>query len=83
MKIRMSAWWMVCGLALFVAGALWGVWFAFPEPDAGAERLARMRVHDAAASSAMLSGLACLLVGAIAAALSRWRRRRRGGSAQA
>lgn len=74
---------MVWGLALFVAGALWGAWFAFPEPDAGAERSARMRVHDAVASVAMLSGLVGWLAGSIAAVLSRWRRRQQRGSAQA
>lgn len=82
MKIRISAWWMVWGLALFVAGVLWGGWFAFPEPDASAEELARMRVHDAVASGAMLLGMVCAFAGGVAAVLSIWRRRRQGRSPQ-
>lgn len=65
-KTRLWPWLTLAGIALFMAGVFWGAWFAFPYPDASPDEVARMRVHERVATSAMLLGLLCTLVGGIA-----------------
>ena len=56
---------MLVALALFAAATLWGVAFAFPEPDASPEKAARMQFHAQASSWLMLAAVV-LFIGALA-----------------
>ena len=78
-KTRLWPWLTLAGIVLFLGGVFWGAWFAFPYPDASPDEAARMRVHERVATSAMLLGLLCTLVGGMAtirSLLRSWLQRR-------
>jgi hypothetical protein len=66
---------MGLALALFIAAAVWGALFAFPEPDASAEQAARMQVHASISGWAMIASLFIGLA-AVARLLRHWVRNR-------
>ncbi len=57
---------MLGSVALFLGSVLWGTYFAFPEPDASAEKAAQMRFHETVSTWGMLLALAILLGSCIA-----------------
>ena len=53
---------LVCSVLLLLLGVIWGVWFAFPFPDATQQQIAAIQRHSRISDVLMLSGLIGILI---------------------
>lgn len=56
-------------VVIFVAAVLWGVYFAYPEPDAAPEKAAQIRLHSTLSGWLMLLAAGTFLVSCITLAV--------------
>lgn len=71
LRIKQTAMAMFAALVVFILATLWGVLFAFPEPDASPEKAVQMQVHARLSGAFMLASLV-LFLGALGRLTWHW-----------
>jgi heme/copper-type cytochrome/quinol oxidase subunit 2 len=68
---------MLLGVVLFVVAMFWGVYFAFPHPDASSEEAAKIQLHSTLSGWLMVLAAGTFLVSCITLVVRLIARKRR------